>query len=135
MSVPTITQKINVRLDLPNGVAVKRAAVRAVLDIHRVVRIFDECGHHHEYTEDGSVPDGLREISEIGLVCEEGYQFSICRECCTDPEGAQSQLCELEHDQLGVQVRMNNAGAWVVREPCWPCPTVRAIAEALGVQP
>lgn len=108
--------------------------IRTVLDVHRPLRIYDDCGHQpHEYAEDGSVPAGMVEIEGVGLVCEEGYQFSICSECCTGMDGYQSQHCESEHDHLGVQVAMATNGRWVARPPCYPCGTVRAISEQLGV--
>lgn len=128
--------RINEKLDLPGGYAMMRAALRGVIEVHRESRIFDDCGHHHDYAEDGSAPAGLIEVPEVGLVCEaEGYQYSICWACCTGTDGVQSEHCASEHDQLGVQVRMTAAGKWEYRGACWPCATVRAVAEALQVQP
>jgi hypothetical protein len=97
-------------------------AVEAVLEIHKPFRIFDECDHHHEYAADGSLPEGVQEIENIGLVCEDGYQYSICRSCCTEDSGYQVEHCADVHRHDGP-------------DPCWPCPTARAIAAQFGVGP
>lgn len=84
-------------------------ALRAVLDLHKPFRIYDECGHNHAEGEAGVI-----EVEEIGLVCEDGYQYSICGECCAD-DVYQKEECGSDH-----------------HHPCYPCPTVRAITSVLG---
>ena len=102
-------------------------AVRAVMELHCPYRIYDDCGHQpHDYAEDGSIPADLVELEGIGLVCEKGYLYSICRECCADvvePHVFQRAVCNDHHEHLDPATA------------CWPCPTVRAIGTALGVKP
>lgn len=72
------------------------------LGLHAEYPIYGECGHEHtEATEDGVV-----DVDDIGLTCEDGRLTSICRACCTDSSEYQTQECADHH-----------AG------PCWPCPT------------
>jgi hypothetical protein len=80
--------------------------------LHSEYKIYDECGHNHRYSEDGDLEPGVIEVEDVGLVCEEGLQYVICRECCTHG-GRQGQTvtCVDDHDH-GV---------------CWPCPTLQAL--------
>jgi hypothetical protein len=79
----------------------------AVRALHREHKIYQEdCGHDH--TEDDP---GVLDITDVGLVCEEGYDYSICWECCTYGSGEQSQECA-----------GGDHGA-----TCWPCRTIRAL--------
>lgn len=140
MTAPTsITARIGSALgDAPwSPVA---GAVAAVLERHRPLRIYDDCGHQpHEAGPNGGIPEGMVELEGIGLVCERGYRYSICLECCTGRDGFQSELCAMDHHHVGefVQSRLAESSSMPegYRGACWPCPTVRAIAEALGVQP
>lgn len=97
------------------------AAILSVLTLHRAHRIFDECDHHHQYTDEGKVPEGVLEIEEVGLTCEAGFMYSICWSCCTQESGYQSEGCADNHDHRGGP------------ESCWPCPTVQAMAKDLHV--
>jgi hypothetical protein len=87
------------------------SAISAVLDLHSPMRIFDECGHDHQADE-----PGVRDIDEIGLVCEEAYSFTICRHCCAWEYG-QTEACASNHSLTD----------------CYPCRTIQVIAEQLGV--
>jgi hypothetical protein len=80
--------------------------------LHSEYKIYDECGHNHRYSEDGDLEPGVIEVEDVGLTCEDGLQYVICRECCTHG-GRQGQTvtCVDDHDH-GV---------------CWPCPTLQAL--------
>lgn len=85
-------------------------ALRAVLDEHTPTPIYAECGHDHDEGEAGVV-----DIDPIGLVCQDGYMYDICRECCMDAD-EQIESCADHHDN----------------RHCWPCRTVRKITKAIG---
>lgn len=87
------------------------AAVLAVLDLHNEFRIYGECGHQH--TETGN---GVLDVENVGLTCEDGYEYSICRSCCSDGDSYQTEQCVDTH-----------------KHPCWPCPTHHVIATALDI--
>jgi hypothetical protein len=92
------------------------AALRTVLDRHSEFKIYDECGHHHRYSAEGVVTDGVVAVENVGLTCEDGYEYSICRECCTaSSQEYQTEGCASAHDHNG----------------CWPCTTVEDITKAL----
>jgi hypothetical protein len=115
----SLADEIRARLDDPIDVALNGTpyvdAIRAVLDEHPPRRIYDECGHTHTEGEPGTVT-----VDEVGVVCEAGYQYTICRGCCCTDDWEQTGWCGAEHrrDLL----------------PCWPCTTVRVTARALGVE-
>ena len=88
-----------------------QAALLAVLDLHNEFRIYGECGHRH--TEAGN---DVLDVENVGLTCEDGYQYSICRSCCADGDSSQAEQCVDTHEH-----------------PCWTCPTHHAIASALGI--
>jgi hypothetical protein len=94
-----------------------RAAVQAVLDIHAPHRIYNECGHNHS-DEDGEAFDVL-DVDDVGMVCEAGYLYSVCSECCTDQDGDQTERCADTHKHD----REDNAY----------CRTVWAMVGALGL--
>jgi hypothetical protein len=104
----------------------RHRAILAVTELHHPVGIYDDCGHvgHHEYGPDGAVPDGLHELQNIGLVCESGRVWTVCAECCCerDDHTQMTTVCDVSHDPGSATT-----------QPCWPCPTVRAMAEAMGV--
>lgn len=83
------------------------AATARVRELHRAFRIYDDCGHEHtlEDVEAGRA----KNVTEVGYVCEVGYQFDICSECCTDGE-YQTEGCATDHDR-----------------PCYPCPTIAVL--------
>lgn len=89
------------------------AGLRKVMALHSEQRIYELCGHRHPANDPTA-----REASEVGFVCEDGYLYSICAECCADG-GEQTERCCDDHDR----------GLY----PCWPCPTHLAIADGLGV--
>ena len=84
------------------------AGLKRIQDLHAEHRIYDECGHRH--TE---VDDFVRDIADVGLVCEEGYLYSACKHCCLDACGDQTEECVSSHDHSR-----------------WLCPTRQAIEEA-----
>lgn len=98
--------------------AAREAALQAhidkALELHRESKIYDECGHKHKMADDYDVPAGLHLIEDVGLTCEDGYQYSICRECCTD-DGYQTETCVDNHEHGGSAA-------------CWPCPTHACLA-------
>lgn len=121
----TLTEQIRQRMDdesrLGNDSAARKV-VAHVLGLHRALRIFEECGHRHEYTGSGQLPDGVLNIESVGLTCEDGYLYSICWSCCTEESGYQSEDCGTDHPHEGA-------------EACWPCPTIHSVAKALGIDP
>jgi hypothetical protein len=76
-----------------NEIEQLRATLDAVRELHRPFKIYDGCGHEHEWGDDGNPPDGVQEVDEIGLVCDDGYQYSICWSCCTQGSGYQTEDC------------------------------------------
>lgn len=97
--------------DIPTRSA---TAIEAVMEIHRAVPHYTECGHNHG---DGDDLDdkGIVYVAEIGYACEDGLRGWWCQVCCCDDDGNQTEQCASYH------------------QTCWPCPTVKAIADALGV--
>jgi hypothetical protein len=98
------------------------AVARAVLEVHQPERIYKDCGHIHEYQDDGSMPDGVIPIGDDGdLVCEVGFEFTVCRGCCMR-NGYLTEECQFGHEH----------------PPGWPCSTFQPCAEgfvrALGVR-
>lgn len=91
------------------------ARVEAVRALHRPLRIFGDCDHHHDREDIGH--DGVQLIPEVGIVCEAGYQYTICRECCTDGE-FQRIDCADDHPHDTA--------------PCWPCRTAVALDSQNG---
>ena len=81
-------------------------ALRGEVEAHSDFGIYEDCGHGHDLGE------GVFDIDDVGLVCEEGLIQTICRECDTD-DG------EVRED--------SDTGEW-------PCPTIRRIAQALGIE-
>lgn len=120
-----IADQIRKRMEGPHAPAndsSARKVVIHVLGLHRAFRIFEECGHGHQFTENGRLPDGVLNVENVGLTCEDGYLYSICWCCCTEESGYQSEDCGTDHPHEGP-------------EACWPCPTIHAAAKALGVDP
>ena len=67
----------------------------AILKLHAPFKIYDECGHKHTNHD---LDSGLAiEVEECGLVCEDGYQYSVCYHCCTDDTGDMTEWC-MDHD-------------------------------------
>lgn len=86
----------------------KAAHIQAVVDLHKPMRIYGECGHTHQPGDPGTL-----EVDDVGLVCEDGYEYTICLECCADGS-AQTEDCATNHPHLD-------------EGPCYPCPTRRAL--------
>ena len=67
----------------------------AILKLHAPFKIYDDCGHKHTNHD---LDSGLAiEVEECGLVCEDGYQYSVCYHCCTDDTGDMTEWC-MDHD-------------------------------------
>ncbi|MGW4127984.1 hypothetical protein [Amycolatopsis japonica] len=77
------------------------------LTLHTEFKIYDECGHKHT-AEDVDAGRAIN-VPDVGYTCSDGYEYSICRHCCTGDSGFQSEECE-GHTR-----------------PCWPCSTVAAL--------
>ena len=60
--------------------------------LHSPYKIYDECGHDHHEGDIEAVY-----IEEIGMVCGDGFQYEICRECCMNGGDFQSEECQ-DHD-------------------------------------
>lgn len=90
------------------------AALRTVMDVHSPIRIYEECGHSHQVGEQGA-----KDVREVGVVCEVGYLYTICRECCTHGSGDQTEACVSEAHYSPIA--------------CFPCPTVQALARELHI--
>lgn len=73
-----------------------RAKLDAVRELHHPFGIYDECGHNHEYLDGGNLREGVIEVKEVGLTCEEGLEYWVCRHCCTD-RGWQTEHCTIYH--------------------------------------
>lgn len=112
-----LVDHIDAAPDIADGILGMRDALRAVLELHQPRRIYDECGHEH--TEEDRKASRAVAIDEVGYVCKDGYQYSICRSCCMDSDNDyQTEDCATYHD--------HGAG-----KPT--CPTEVAIASALGL--
>jgi hypothetical protein len=99
-SVPHVAEKAAAEL------AQLQARIDAARAQHAEIRLYRECGHQHVEGE-----PGVRDADDAGLVCEDGYLYSICQHCCTDDTGYQSDACGNRHDD----------------GRCWPCPTRKAL--------
>lgn len=107
-----------IRAKLPSVLRTEAAhAIEAVLDLHKPFTVWDDCGHAHDYNEDWTVPEGLTDVNDVGLVCEDGVSYVICRHCCCGDSDYQDESCVSAH---GIEFHD-------------PCPTVRVIVEQLGL--
>jgi hypothetical protein len=79
--------------DLAAALEAENARVR---ELHPEFRIYGECGHKHAEGDEGVV-----NVNDVGLVCEDGFMYSVCRECCTDGHGNQTEECASAHDHPG----------------------------------
>lgn len=93
------------------------AAVRVVwklIDEHKPIGIYEECGHSHR----GDEPN-VREFDDVGLVCADGLMYEICASCCDwNPLSGQTEHCVTEHDH-------HHGGVH--------CMVVYSISDSLGV--
>ena len=74
-----------------------------VRELHSPYKIYDECGHRHTATD-----KGVQDVTHVGLACEDGYMYTVCRHCCTDAMDDQTEECVSEHDH-GKSVCPTNA--------------------------
>lgn len=84
------------------------------LNLHCPYDLFEDCGHSHSHLDDEDPDAGVREVDDIGLVCEDGFMYRICWGCYTGGTGDQTEECASSHHR-----------------PCWPCPTYTAVINAL----
>ncbi|HEY9475592.1 MAG TPA: hypothetical protein VIS06_17305 [Mycobacteriales bacterium] len=114
--MPDLCDQIRVRLDDEIDIRLSpqpyAAALHAVTGLHQPWRIYQPCGHDHD-TESASVVY----VDDVGLVCADGLAYTICTACCANGAG-QTERCADDHH----------------RGACWPCPTIRAVADALGIK-
>lgn len=96
-----------------------RKAIEALLVLHRQVPMYGECEHTFEQHEAGNTDVVYAE--EIGETCEAGRTGDICFGCCCSYElpYSQTEQCADYHGEG--------------RGTCYPCPTVRAVAQQLGL--
>lgn len=77
------------------------AAVIRVRELHLPFRIYQQCGHVHTATE---VEAGtVKNVDDVGYVCDAGFMYAICRECCLDGGDYQTEGCATTHDHPLVQ--------------------------------
>ena len=81
-------------------------------EVHAEFRIYKPCGHQHNPDDPGVV-----DIDDVGLVCADGYEYSICRACCAADGDGQTEECADGHDH----------------DACWPCRPLRSLAHRLSV--
>lgn len=94
------------------GASMLRNTLRDVLDLHRPHYVYDgECDHNHRKGEPGVV-----DVEDVGLVCADTFDKTICRACCMDGSDYQTEECADRHPLS-----------------CYPCSTVRAAARAFGI--
>lgn len=96
-----------------NGrVAELTTTLAKVREIHRPFGIYTECGHDHDNDEDVLTVGApvIREVQDVGLVCDNGKLYDICTECHVEPG-------------------LDGEPEWVADDPRarWPCPTIRAL--------
>jgi hypothetical protein len=84
-------------------------ALRAVVELHSEFRIYDECSHQH--TDEEVTAGTAFDVEDVGITCEEGYLYSVCKKCHTDDGDVTEDTPDGE----------------------WPCEELRAIEkEVLG---
>jgi hypothetical protein len=74
--------------------------IAKVREIHSPWGIYTECGHEHTEAELDDEASTVHEIDLVGLVCEEGLMYRVCRSCCVEPgwaEGFQTETCASKH--------------------------------------
>ncbi len=79
-------------------------------EVHSEYRIYKPCGHQHAPTD-----AGVQEVDDIGLVCADGYEYSICWTCCASGGAGQTEECVDGHAD------------------CWPCRPLRSLAHRISV--
>lgn len=73
-----------------------------VRKLHTPFKVYDECGHSHEKEDEAA---GIVEIDDVGISCEDGVLYTVCRECDTT-DGATHEYTD---------------------EGKWPCRTIEAL--------
>lgn len=66
---------------------------RRVREMHSPARIYDDCGHRHSLYEGGE----WAFVEGVGMVCQQGWQYTVCRCCCLDSTGHQTEDCVVDH--------------------------------------
>lgn len=100
------------------------AALRSVTARHFPWSIYQECDcdpGHRDTDEPGIV-----DVDEVGLVCEDGFRYNICAECCmneTSWSKEQLEACADDHDHCTdrplCQTLTGIEGALGLSEPDW----------------
>lgn len=90
------------------------SAVQKLIDDHKPIGIYEECGHSHR----GDEP-GVREFDDVGLVCADGLMYEVCASCCDwNPLSGQTEHCVTTHDH-------HHGGVH--------CMVIYSVSESLGV--
>jgi hypothetical protein len=84
---------------LTMGLRTVERRLAAVLAIHSSYGVYDECGHDHQEGDPGTI-----EVEDVGIVCEAGHLYDVCRACHT-VDGVTTEDAD---------------------ERSWPCDTRRA---------
>ena len=77
-----------------------KVRIEAVREIHAPWGIYSECGHDHTEAELEDEASPVKEVDLVGLVCDEGLMYRVCRSCCVEPgwsEGFQTETCATKH--------------------------------------
>jgi hypothetical protein len=91
-----MTATITRALMSPETAIERLEALRA---LHQPFGIYTECGHDH--VEEDFEAGRCIEVDLVGLTCEEGLMYRICKHCCTDDahfEQYQTEHCATAHD-------------------------------------
>ena len=85
--------------------------MRAVLDLHRPWRIYDECDHSH-----GEETPGVVNTGDF-FTCAAAYLYSICQGCCCDDPNwlEQSERCVDRHAHHQDQAWCPTVGVMITR--------------------
>lgn len=68
--------------------------IARIRSLHRPYKIYDACDHKH--TDEDRAAGRAVAVEDVGLTCEDGLMYVVCRECCTDG-GYQTEVCATEH--------------------------------------
>lgn len=67
---------------------------KPIRELHKPFGVYDNCGHDHN---DAELADEIcLRVDDVGLTCDEGLMYEICRECCTNGD-YQTEECGTNH--------------------------------------
>lgn len=102
-------------INIPAAQASIAEQIRRVRALHTEFRIYTECGHVETEDHNGDP----FEIDDVGWVCQDGYLYSICRECCLHGGDNQIEECADSH--------YSYSSGKPDPDGCWPCRTIVAL--------